>query len=584
MGVPQVPPPRLLPDSLSPAKTKPSRIWSRHALAKVALEPPAKRARLQAPPVQASEVPADAEVRESRAPVSVRRRLGTKTSPSASASAAAAAASAAAALREAEAEAEVEDAEDAGAEACEAIARRALAEGDVSAATVERALAAAEVPFSANRKNVIPSGEHAVRGAVCGLYFYSYRLGISSFALKRPWLTKLLAAFARAARPDFPFTAIQVNVNYAARPHVDRNNLGRSLIIGLGDYEGGRLWVEDAEGDEAITMQETIRLEAAYRTGTVVNGRAEDVRQRWLEFDGNRLHFTKPFSGTRYSLVYFTCDRVAETPPRIRKQLRSMGFNLSLGAATIKNMVTTKKVHRRTVRKERFSQHRGIVEHLQPEDRLSYVQQNPKVPGSVSHGLFERYKRAQNFAEAKQRGARAIDFRYDYNQGYMKVVGLQTRPIDWELEVRDPAWKEAAAATMVQASSGSSASAVGAADPKHSSAEGSMVRVRVKELSPKHAGVEVPLAAINRLLSRVPTLQSVPLSRWATPDAEEAPLAAVPLTLLRTLLHWAEEGVLCFSRSHKKELRDVLASWGEERLAGLVADASTASAKQRAGR
>ena len=34
---------------------------------------------------------------------------------------------------------------------------------------------------------------------------------------------------------------IQVNINYAARPHVDRNNLGKSLIIGLGGYQAPEL-------------------------------------------------------------------------------------------------------------------------------------------------------------------------------------------------------------------------------------------------------------------------------------------------------------------------------------------------------
>jgi hypothetical protein len=40
-------------------------------------------------------------------------------------------------------------------------------------------------------------------------------------------------------------TIVKVNKNYAAAIHVDRNNEGPSVIIGLGDYEGGQLWTYD---------------------------------------------------------------------------------------------------------------------------------------------------------------------------------------------------------------------------------------------------------------------------------------------------------------------------------------------------
>ena len=37
---------------------------------------------------------------------------------------------------------------------------------------------------------------------------------------------------------DFYNTAMQLNRNYSARLHVDKNNHGPSYIIALGDYEG----------------------------------------------------------------------------------------------------------------------------------------------------------------------------------------------------------------------------------------------------------------------------------------------------------------------------------------------------------
>lgn len=62
-------------------------------------------------------------------------------------------------------------------------------------------------------------------------------------------LCRLLCAFLRgpngpAGGADFPFTSIQLNSRYASKRHVDANNAGHSMIIGLGEYEGGLLDVD----------------------------------------------------------------------------------------------------------------------------------------------------------------------------------------------------------------------------------------------------------------------------------------------------------------------------------------------------
>lgn len=90
-------------------------------------------------------------------------------------------------------------------------------------------------------------------------------------------------------RGDFPVTKrapsshCAINCNAQFTPHVDSGRgAGQSLsmIVGLGDYVGGELAVE----------------------GTVY-----DIRYHPLEFDGwGCRHWTVPFSGERFSLVWFT--------------------------------------------------------------------------------------------------------------------------------------------------------------------------------------------------------------------------------------------------------------------------------------
>jgi len=96
---------------------------------------------------------------------------------------------------------------------------------------------------------------------------------------QRPNLTETLVNFAKHAVPDFEFTSIQVNKNYLSALHVDKNNLGPSYIVGVGDYTDGELWVQ-TEGEM-------------------------DCHDKWIKFDGNHPHCTMPYSGTRYTLIYF---------------------------------------------------------------------------------------------------------------------------------------------------------------------------------------------------------------------------------------------------------------------------------------
>jgi hypothetical protein len=77
----------------------------------------------------------------------------------------------------------------------------------------------------------------------------------------------------------FPYTTVQVNYNYKTKPHIDRNNVGESLIVGLGDYVGGDL---------------------------IVDKKRYDIRNHPLIFNGAELlHGTAPYKGDRYSLVFF---------------------------------------------------------------------------------------------------------------------------------------------------------------------------------------------------------------------------------------------------------------------------------------
>ena len=80
-----------------------------------------------------------------------------------------------------------------------------------------------------------------------------------------------------------PSTMVAVNRRACFRPHTDAGSgLGQSLslIVGLGEYTGG---------------------------GLVVEGTPVPIRYAPYEFDGWRSrHWTLPFQGERFSLVWFS--------------------------------------------------------------------------------------------------------------------------------------------------------------------------------------------------------------------------------------------------------------------------------------
>lgn len=103
---------------------------------------------------------------------------------------------------------------------------------------------------------------------------------------------KLAVKLMREHDPKFRFSSIQVNKNNRTAKHIDGNNVGFSYITGLGDYTGGALKVYDEEGRKP---------------------RYYNLKNKWAYFNGSqRPHETEPFTGDRYTLVYYDLTKGVE--------------------------------------------------------------------------------------------------------------------------------------------------------------------------------------------------------------------------------------------------------------------------------
>ena len=84
--------------------------------------------------------------------------------------------------------------------------------------------------------------------------------------------------------PSFPYTSIQFSRCMKTPRHVDKFNVGLSVIVGVGDYTGGSLDIYDGEEVEEVDI---------HRTPYNFNA-------------GNTYHSTGDFSGDRITITFFS--------------------------------------------------------------------------------------------------------------------------------------------------------------------------------------------------------------------------------------------------------------------------------------
>ena len=98
------------------------------------------------------------------------------------------------------------------------------------------------------------------------------------FKLVKKWFSETYPYY-------FKYSTIQFNKNNKCAKHIDANNVGVSLIIGLGDYTGGRLIIYDYEGEEKKYI---------------------DIKNKFYKFNGSKYyHETEEFTGDRITLVFY---------------------------------------------------------------------------------------------------------------------------------------------------------------------------------------------------------------------------------------------------------------------------------------
>jgi len=158
--------------------------------------------------------------------------------------------------------------------------------------------------ISTGRMKVIKSSTLSENGGNGG----SFSIGSMPPPLEPPKSNRLFPDLMRCAfelenalHPERPSSStIAINKHAVFLPHVDSGagaGQGMSLIVGLGNYTGGEL---------------------------VVEGKLHDIRYKPLQFNGwTQRHWTLPFEGERFSLVWFT-PKGCESMPGVTQSMDSV--------------------------------------------------------------------------------------------------------------------------------------------------------------------------------------------------------------------------------------------------------------------
>ncbi|MCP4242810.1 MAG: hypothetical protein GY772_19830 [bacterium] len=128
--------------------------------------------------------------------------------------------------------------------------------------------------------------------------------------------------------PGFKYTTIELNRNYAAKMHVDRNNRGPSRIIALGNYTDDDFWLADeTNGTMKMEVIEPMRGWPHLKVDFNLKGIVHSIRDSWFIFDGTVSHCVLPLQGNRILVVYFTRAKYLTMKDDVTMTLLQHGFN-----------------------------------------------------------------------------------------------------------------------------------------------------------------------------------------------------------------------------------------------------------------
>eukprot|EP00439_Symbiodinium_sp_Y106_P058651 s5262_g8.t1 len=162
---------------------------------------------------------------------------------------------------------------------------------------------------------------------VMGLFSHGNMSGITRKTHELPQLCRYLNLFGRFQLHGTcaTWTSFTININQAARVHMDPNNDPNShnYTCSFGAFTGGELWTELTESSDQGELP--VRWKARHN-GQRVPGHLHNTRHQFVKFDPKGFHAVDRWKGLRISLTFYTSRLITQATPTRRKCLQQYGF------------------------------------------------------------------------------------------------------------------------------------------------------------------------------------------------------------------------------------------------------------------
>ncbi|CAE7681717.1 unnamed protein product [Symbiodinium necroappetens] len=124
----------------------------------------------------------------------------------------------------------------------------------------------------------------------------------------------------RSRFPNGSWTSIAALFNPRMGLHRDIQNMAGHLnhALALGDDTGGRVWIEDDDGDSTALG------------GRELRGKWLDMHDKPVSVDARRYHMVEPHEGSMWALAAYVPQAYARASEQHRQALREAGFPLPL--------------------------------------------------------------------------------------------------------------------------------------------------------------------------------------------------------------------------------------------------------------
>ena len=131
--------------------------------------------------------------------------------------------------------------------------------------------------------------------------------------------------FLRTRFPGKTWTSIAILCNPKMGLHRDLLNLRGhpNHAITLGSFTGGRVWIEDENGDAPAEVQMKSKIRALI-------GSWHDIRDKPITFNARRFHQVEPHEGHMWALAAYTLQAFKWLTNENAERLSSLGFPLPL--------------------------------------------------------------------------------------------------------------------------------------------------------------------------------------------------------------------------------------------------------------